>query len=132
MRGLKRGRRWTACLLTVVAVFTGLLVTAAPASAATPQCTTYVVVGEGLLPSTSSGVTNCWMLRGNNSDGVWALQVSLNYCYGLNVGPSGPDGDFGGNTFNAVKSVQRYHHIKDDGGYGPQTRSVMWFYPNCN
>lgn len=127
-----RRRRGAAWLLAVVVVFTGLLVTAAPASAATPQCITYTSVGEGLLPSTSSGVTNCWMLRGNNSDGVWALQVSLNYCYGLYVGPTGPDGDFGGNTFEAVKSVQRHHRIRVDGGYGPETRSVMLFYPRCN
>jgi peptidoglycan hydrolase-like protein with peptidoglycan-binding domain len=125
------GRRWIASLLAVGAMLAGVLVNAAPASAATPQCTTYTYIAEGLLPSTSSGVTNCWMLRGNNSDGVWALQLSLNYCYGLYVGPNGPDGDFGGNTYNALKAVQAYHGIKQDGGYGPQTRSVMYYYPDC-
>ncbi|MEU0530620.1 peptidoglycan-binding domain-containing protein [Amycolatopsis tolypomycina] len=125
------GKKCIAALLAVGAILAGMLVNAAPASAADPQCTTYVSNSEGLLPSTRSGVTNCWMLRGNNSDGVWALQVSLTYCYGLYVGPNGPDGDFGGNTYNALKTVQRYHGITADGGYGRQTRSVMYFYPSC-
>lgn len=121
------GRHWKA-LLAVVTMFAGLLVTAAPANAATPQCTSWVVsYDEGYVPATASGETNCWMLRGNYSEGVWALQMSLVYCYGQYVGPNGPDSDFGGNTFQALKNVQKFHRIKDDGGYGPQTRSVIRF-----
>ncbi|MBP2327455.1 peptidoglycan hydrolase-like protein with peptidoglycan-binding domain [Kibdelosporangium banguiense] len=84
------------------------------------------------MPSTSSGETNCWMLRGNYSWGVWALQMALVNCYGQYVGPNGPDSDFGGNTFNALVNVQKAHGIKADGGYGRQTRSVLKFYWFCS
>jgi peptidoglycan hydrolase-like protein with peptidoglycan-binding domain len=112
--------------VTFTVAMLGLAV--APASAATPQCTTFTYISEGLLPANSSYGTNCWMARGNYSDGVYVLQEALVHCYHLYVGPYGPDSDFGGNTVAALKTVQRIHGISVDGGYGPQTRSVMSFW----
>jgi peptidoglycan hydrolase-like protein with peptidoglycan-binding domain len=123
-------------VIAVAAVVTTLGVAAGPASAdprtaLTGQCTTHVVSSEGWVPSTANGNTHCWMARGSYSVGVWALQMSLVFCYGQNVGPNGPDRDYGGATVQAVKNVQGAYGIRKDGEYGPQTRGVMKFYPAC-
>jgi peptidoglycan hydrolase-like protein with peptidoglycan-binding domain len=123
----RRPGRIAIMAVTFVVAMLGLA--AAPASASTPQCTTSTYhPGEGLMPATSSDATNCWMARGNYSDGVYVLQEALVHCYHLYVGSHGPDSDFGGNTVTALKTVQRIHGISVDGGYGPQTRSVMHFW----
>ena len=134
-RSIRRPGRIIASAVAVIVAMLSLV--AAPASAAssaapaTPQCTTAVWTSEGYLPSTSSGNTYCWMLRGNYSEGVYALQWALYYCYGLNVGPNGPDYDFGGKTYESLKTLQGWYGITQDGGYGPQTRGVMAFYGGC-
>ena len=105
---------------------------AEPRAAIIGQCTTHTLdYGEGWVPSTSNGNTHCWLERGSNNVGVWALQMSLRFCYGQYVGPNGPDRDYGGNTVQAVKNVQDAYDIAVDGEYGPQTRGVMKFYPAC-
>jgi peptidoglycan hydrolase-like protein with peptidoglycan-binding domain len=54
---------------------------------------------------------------------VKALQVRLQY-FGLDIGASSPDGDFGAKTRSAVKAVQKYSSNKAsevDGIVGPNT-----------
>jgi hypothetical protein len=133
---LTRSTLARSAVILVAAVATTLGVAAGPASAdpraaITAQCTTHVVSSEGWVPSTSNGNTHCWMARGSYSVGVWALQMSLVFCYGQYVGPNGPDHDFGGNTVHALKVVQGAYGIRQDGEYGPQTRGVIKFYPAC-
>jgi len=125
---------WQTRLVTAMAAsclaVAGLAVS--PASAAsTPQCTKMNWSDTRLLPESSGGSTRCWMVRGNNSDAVYALQMALNECFGLYVGPNGPDGDFGGNTYTALMTYQGWMGISQDGKYGPQTAGVMAFYYTC-
>lgn len=49
---------------------------------------------------------------------VERLQIDLNNCYGDNLAV---DGEYGINTENAVKAVQRSEGVPVDGDYGPQT-----------
>lgn len=69
---------------------------------------------------------------------VERLQIDLNFCYGDNLAV---DGEYGTNTENAVKAVQRSEKVAVDGDYGPETiRGTVaggsFFYedsgqPNC-
>ena len=44
---------------------------------------------------------------------------------GYNVGPKGPDGDFGSKTYAAVVDFQRKHNLTDDGIVGPLTKKAI-------
>lgn len=59
---------------------------------------------------------------GAEFDGVSTLQRNLNSCYRTRLVI---DGIYGPKTRDAVRRVQRLHHITSDGVYGPQTRSAM-------
>lgn len=119
-----------------IALATGILalLPSSPASAATPNCTT-----GGQWSSTNSGVgfvtaplnssrttAKCALERGANNSAVRALQSSIVKCYGINIAI---DGDFGGNTFNALKTVQGRIGAGVDGEYGPQTASLIKMVP---
>jgi peptidoglycan hydrolase-like protein with peptidoglycan-binding domain len=114
--------------LVAAALFTGAPM--APASAATPQCTQSKVIypqsasSGNYAPAASNGSTNCWMARGNNSGGVWALQRALRYCYGKNIAL---DSDFGPATQSALRSVQDTIGAAVDGEYGPETAGKINF-----
>lgn len=128
-------RRIAAVLTTALALSGVILFSAGPASAATPQCTTYTArvapfpppagppAGTALLfPIASNGSSYCWMQRGNNSLAVWALQFTLNQCYGLGIAQ---DGDFGPATQRALTLAQAISGARQDGQYGPDTRSHL-------
>ena len=54
--------------------------------------------------------------------GVWAnLLQRLLIHHGYNCGPTGADGDFGANTYNAVVAFQRARGLAVDGIVGPKT-----------
>ena len=38
-----------------------------------------------------------------------------------------PDGDFGGSTETAVRTVQSWHGLSADGRFGPRTSAALWF-----
>lgn len=94
-----------------------------PAAQATPTCDGATVYNNGVVPfNRGSGSVSCNMVRGNFSDGVRALQASLNVCYHQGIAE---DGSFGGNTYNALKNAQRQAGTTADGVYGPNTRRAM-------
>jgi peptidoglycan hydrolase-like protein with peptidoglycan-binding domain len=103
----------------------------APAQAvSTPQCNHAAQVlpdgpsGGVWAPVSAGGTSYCWMVKGDNSSGVWALQRALRFCYRQNIAV---DSDFGPQTKAALQRVQGSLHIGTDGGYGPQTRGAMIF-----
>ena len=67
---------------------------------------------------------SCVMDEGNQSAGVWVLQLALNECYGQGIAG---DSIYGPETKEAVKHAQRKHRIPDDGVFGPQTSRKMVF-----
>jgi len=134
-------RRPAIVLATIVIAASVIVAPAAPASAATPQCT---ALGTGVAqfsppglpplpvptiyyyPAASSGSSMCWMQRGNHSWGVWALQLALNLCYGQGLST---DADFGAATERALRFAQSISGATVDGGYGPNTRTHMKYAP---
>jgi len=131
-------------LLAVVvsaAVLTGATTAeAAPAPeavAAEVACNAFtnVSVGGGWylhVPSLggSSGNFNCVVVRGHHNIAVLVVQESLNACYQQGLQE---DGDFGGNTEQAVKNAQTrinqtYGNVLGvDGRFGPATSSYFSF-----
>jgi peptidoglycan hydrolase-like protein with peptidoglycan-binding domain len=61
-------------------------------------------------------------------DNVIAVQNAL-LNNKISVGPKGPDGKFGNDTINAVKSFQRKNGLKDDGQVGPCTAKALGVNP---
>lgn len=55
---------------------------------------------------------------------VKALQEKL-ITAGYDVGPDGPDGEYGNNTFKAVAAFQEDHHLSVDGVAGPETQKAL-------
>lgn len=116
--------------MVVATILGGSLVSASPAAAAYPKCTTVADVtatdGSGKkawVPVSSAGSTTCDLRYGDyNNQAVLNLQASLNQCYamGLTV-----DGDFGSATQTALKSVQGLIGVTQDGQYGPFTRDRL-------
>jgi hypothetical protein len=83
--------------------------------------------GEKLyMPTTqtNSFITNCLLVEGNTTDGVYKLEDALERCYGQNVAL---DRHFGNDTTAALKRVQDFHGITVDGKYGPETAGAMFF-----
>lgn len=135
-------RRITAGLAAAASVAALTVFPADSATASAPQCTTTAHVlgidnaGDPaplVLPASSSGNTYCWLARGDYSPAVYALQDAMYRC---NQGKlSQPydernlarDSDYGPNTANAVRDMQYWGGIAQDGVYGSQTRGVMEF-----
>ncbi|MFT2016918.1 peptidoglycan-binding domain-containing protein [Streptomyces sp. 796.1] len=59
--------------------------------------------------------------RGDRGNHVKEIQCLLRDAWGYNIGSSGVDGKFGGDTEKAVKAFQRDHGLKADGIVGPNT-----------
>ncbi|MFJ7271363.1 peptidoglycan-binding protein [Streptomyces sp. NPDC099050] len=109
-----------ASLLTGVALGIAPLSTA---EAATPTCDWVASYAGAWVPMYKAGNTvNCNMVRGTNSPAVQKLQHSMNLCYGESLVE---DGDFGGNTRNALIRTQIKAGTAADGEYGPNTRRAM-------
>lgn len=128
-------RRVLTTALLALATVAGSLVAAAPASAATPTCTssvsrsstTFDPAGDrytGSLPS-ASGSSTCVLNVGNNNAAVGVLQRLLNACFGRSLAV---DNDYGTKTRDAVLYAQGVVGIPSgdrDGSYGPQTRTYF-------
>ncbi|GIG64040.1 peptidoglycan-binding domain-containing protein [Phytomonospora endophytica] len=139
-------RKIAALALSILAFSVAIPVLATPASAApVPRCNDFhnhfdatykwsVPVYRDSLGATPK----CLMGDAYNSYGthVAVLQRTLRDCYGQNIAV---DNDFGPATAGALANAQRFHHIDDDGVYGPETASVLaWnstpngrFFPQC-
>jgi peptidoglycan hydrolase-like protein with peptidoglycan-binding domain len=106
-----------------------------PAVAAEAACDAYTLVAVSghpgwylHVPSLGNrGNYNCVVVRGHRGLPVLVVQESLVVCFGLSVGPNGPDGDFGGNTERAVKQVQSWNNLSVDGRFGKNTSAAFWF-----
>lgn len=62
--------------------------------------------------------------KGMTGSDVKALQEKL-IAAGYDVGPDGPDGEYGNNTFKAVAAFQEDHHLTVDGVAGPETQKAL-------
>ncbi|WP_155372785.1 hypothetical protein [Catellatospora vulcania] len=145
-------RRILAAVVLTAAVMGGSLAVQSPA-AALSTCTRWASLptyqngnAPARIPSTGTtkASTQCSLQRGvMNNSGVTALQESLNHCYQVFLATSFPeykfdwlvaDGDFGDNTFNALKKVQGYIRahknsaVLADGGYGLQSRDNLFWW----
>ncbi|HKO34193.1 MAG TPA: peptidoglycan-binding domain-containing protein [Candidatus Limnocylindria bacterium] len=128
--------------LSVVAVATAAAgigaVAAAPAAHAAslpsvglPDCggaTKHVFLPDlyFMLPSTGNNnfEYSCVMGSGNVSNAVLKLQQALNRCYGAGIAE---DQNFGPQTYNALRDVQRREGVVADGVYGPETAThILW------
>jgi peptidoglycan hydrolase-like protein with peptidoglycan-binding domain len=109
-------------VLAVAAVAAGsaVLLAPAPAQAALPNCNTSTQSGGAIGPRfpTLAGDKSCVLGVGNASPAVWALQMSLRYCYNQQIAI---DSVFGSQTRNALINVQRIVGAAADGVYGPAT-----------
>ncbi|HEX8345012.1 MAG TPA: peptidoglycan-binding domain-containing protein [Actinoplanes sp.] len=104
-----------------------------PVQAAPPTCNQIFSVryvgsesSEGVIavPAAARSLngTSCVMGVGARSDAVERLQWTLINCYFASVNP---DGIFGPQTREALKSAQRAERITADGIYGPVTRDKL-------
>ena len=84
----------------------------APAPSPTPSPSGSGSYGDGILRMGSKGIE------------VRKLQENL-INLGYSVGPDGADGDFGRNTYSAVKEFQKDHGLEVDGEVGPLTFAAI-------
>ena len=66
-----------------------------------------------------------YLSKGSYGNAVKAVQFQL-AAQGYYIGPDGADGDFGGNTENAVKEFQRTVGLSADGTVGPDTGARLF------
>ncbi|MEU8817426.1 peptidoglycan-binding domain-containing protein [Actinoplanes sp. NPDC048796] len=114
--------------LTMAASIAGLL-PAGPAAAATPKCTTTMVMGSSeagagfMTVPWGGGTTRCSLSEGAKNTAVTALQRMMYYCYSEKS--LSADGDFGPATKAALKRTQTKIGASSDGQYGPETASKI-------
>lgn len=147
-------RRLTGYVAAAGTVGALLVIPATAAHASSSQCTTttiaYGIDDAGdrgaplVVPSTSSGNTACWLAQGDVSAAVHQLQTAMVKCNSGKLGTPynetglSVDSDYGPNTANAVRDMQYWGGIAQDGTYGQQTRGVMewptqpgWYGADC-
>ncbi len=127
-------------LVAGAVVIGGSLVSASPAAAAFPTCTTtefrYSMMNGGfaVLPATSGGDSRCNLRQGNHNWAVGLLQNALNRCgrvaHNLEV-----DDDYGPLTREAVRKEQAWFAARGwgntvDGIYGPIFDRDMFYWPS--
>jgi len=127
--------RRSLAVVTIIAATLGMgAIVVEPASAATPTCNGVGDAWTGdagpiKIPSYNSGGTqnlSCNMVKGNVSSAVANLQTELNKCFADKIGTQlKVDGNFGTNTYNALKKAQAAALTTADGVYGPNTRHAF-------
>lgn len=122
------------------------VVSASPAHAALPTCTSWNTYYAAFttdyvvhVPSSTywTGTVDCTLRQGNRNDAVKVLQRALHYCHGYR--DLAIDGDYGPHTRAVVLERQQIANgsyganIAEDGIYGPQTRDwiqfTVWTWP---
>ena len=66
-----------------------------------------------------------YLSKGSHGEAVRAVQFQLS-AQGYYIGPDGADGDYGGNTENAVREFQRNVGLSADGTVGPDTGARLF------
>jgi peptidoglycan hydrolase-like protein with peptidoglycan-binding domain len=117
-----RVRTAMTALAGVGAVVAGTLVPAAPAAAASPQCTSIGSWNLLYVPAAANGSPYCVMGQGAISTAVTTLQITMIACHGQSLAA---DGEFGPQTRAALIRVQRAVGAAADGVYGPETFGKM-------
>jgi len=130
--------------LTILNLFIAVLFATGAATAADCNKADYVhIAGRvskvNIYTPFRGDSTNCELSSGNESEAVKALQRQLNLC-GWEGGPKRgspkckgfkealkEDRQFGRNTTRALKQCQKQWGADDDGKYGPETRSKMYW-----
>jgi peptidoglycan hydrolase-like protein with peptidoglycan-binding domain len=118
---MRRIRRFAASAAVVAALLAGTSAISVTSASAAPAA-----------PATESGptawycgyhgaVTPPTIRRGSTGNAVREAQCLLQEVWGFWVGPTGIDGDFGGNTDTATRDFQRACGIGVDGIIGPTT-----------
>ena len=79
---------------------------------------------SGASNSSSSTTSRNYIMEGDNGNEVKIMQKMLIAC-GYNCGISGADGDFGPKTTAALKLFQHAVSIKEDGKYGPKSKTKL-------
>lgn len=137
MRRIKALLTTGATLVATAAALTVLPASAAMASASpavsSPQCNRESVIQNMDIP-TYNGNDNCYLAEysgDTHQAAVKVLQGAMNVCFGKSVlgsyYPLVVDGNFGNNTYHALRLVQAKIRVSVDGQYGPQTRkSMLW------
>jgi peptidoglycan hydrolase-like protein with peptidoglycan-binding domain len=115
-------RAAVALVLLATAVPATVAVSAGPASAALPTCTTFTEDQGAWLPSARNNNIECKLRSGNRGDGVKQLQRTLVDCYKSSIAT---DGIFGVRTEAALKKAQSTAGTTADGIYGPKTRRAI-------
>lgn len=80
--------------------------------------------GSSVTPTPSPSIKNETLSIGDTGTEVKELQEWL-VKLGYNVGPKGPDGDFGSKTYTAIIDFQRKNNLDDDGIIGPLTKNAI-------
>ena len=114
--------------LSTLSLATGLLMVGAAPSFATANvvCRSSSYRGLVLVPTVSDGGSpNCYLIKGNTGDGVFALQRALFGCEGQSSLVL--DSSFGPATQQALKNFQAAHGLVADGQYGRLTHNAMLF-----
>jgi len=74
----------------------------------------------------SAAVATADINEGDKGKPVWCVQHVVHTYAGIDIGPSGEDGDFGLKTKAGVQTYQRQMGIGHDGQVGPETGHVMF------
>lgn len=70
-----------------------------------------------ILPELTDGSSVTLLKKGSSGDAVKDMQEKL-ICLDYYCGPEGADGDFGNNTYRALKEFQKDYNLTVDGIYG--------------
>jgi hypothetical protein len=114
-------------------------VSASPAQAAIPNCTSWTTYYAAYttayvvhVPTAGyyTGTVNCLSRTPHKNDAVTVLQRGLRFCHGYNITV---DGEYGPQTRSAVLGIQRWANgaygagLEEDGEYGPETQNWVQF-----
>lgn len=80
--------------------------------------------GSSVTPTPTPSIKDETLSIGDTGTEVKELQEWL-VKLGYNVGPKGPDGDFGSKTYTAIIDFQRKNNLDDDGIIGPLTKNTI-------
>lgn len=86
-----------------------------------------LIPGVDYLPGKQLSIAPVQVLQigiDNDLDAVMAVQNQL-VNLGYDIGPSGADGLYGQETFDAIVKFQDDHALKDDGEVGPATKAAL-------
>ncbi|WP_449484227.1 peptidoglycan-binding domain-containing protein [Streptomyces avidinii] len=114
---MQRVRRTTAGILTAAALTAGLITAGTATATAAPTSVAQAVPSNQCGYYSGSAYTDI----GDSGSKVVEIQCLLEVFFGISVGPSSWDGQFGSDTEKAVKTFQGRKGLAKDGKVGPNT-----------